>query len=69
MASAQGSQPYRLHVPIVLKYESLNFPESSAPVQELLYLYLYLYLTGVYTMTSCCNNMDNFKFTDQLFAG
>ena len=32
-ASSQGSQPYHLHVPTVLKSGSLNLPESSAPVQ------------------------------------
>jgi hypothetical protein len=33
MAGAQGWQPYHLHVPIVLKSGSLNFLESSGPVQ------------------------------------
>jgi hypothetical protein len=32
-ASAQGWQPYHLHVPIVLKSGSLNFLEPLGPVQ------------------------------------
>jgi len=32
-ASAYGSQPYHLHVPIVLKSGSLNLLEPSGPVQ------------------------------------
>jgi hypothetical protein len=46
-ASAEGWQPYKLHVPIVLKSGSLtswNSQGLSRPVMRLLYLYLYLYL-------------------------
>jgi hypothetical protein len=32
-AGAYGWQPYRLHVPNVLKYETLNLLEHSGPVQ------------------------------------
>jgi len=32
-AGAYGRQPYHLHVPIVMKSESLNLLESSGPVQ------------------------------------
>ena len=32
-AGAYGSQPYHLHVSIVLKSGSLNFLEASGPVQ------------------------------------
>jgi len=32
-ASAEGWQPYQLHVPIVLKSGSLNLLEPSGPVQ------------------------------------
>jgi hypothetical protein len=32
-AGANGWQPYHLHVPIVLKYVSLNLLEPSGPVQ------------------------------------
>jgi hypothetical protein len=32
-AVAQGSQPYHLHVPIVLKSGSLNLLEPSGPVR------------------------------------
>ena len=32
-AGEYGWQPYRLHVPTVFKYESLNLLESSGPVQ------------------------------------
>jgi hypothetical protein len=33
VAGVLGWQPYQLHVPIVLKSESLNFLEPSGPVQ------------------------------------
>ena len=33
VAGAQGWQPYRLHVPIVLKSGNLNLLEPSGPVQ------------------------------------
>jgi hypothetical protein len=38
-AGEQGWQPYHLHVPIVMKYGSLNLLEPSRPVMGLLYLY------------------------------
>ena len=33
MAGEYGRQPYHLHMPIVLKSESLNLMEPSGPVQ------------------------------------
>ena len=48
MAGAQGWQPYQLHEPIVLKYESLGLLETSGPVQACNGIALYIGDVGLY---------------------
>ena len=43
-AGAWGWQPYHFHVPIVLKYGSLNLLEHSGPVQTCDWVALPLYM-------------------------
>jgi len=53
MASAWGWQPYKLHVPVVLKSGSLNVLELAGPVQALQRLiYLYILCTHTHSNTT-----------------
>jgi len=68
-AGAYGWQPYHLHVPIVLKYESLDLLEPSGPVHASIGIALPVTFTSGLPVYACSKRQQHRHHTYNQLLG